>query len=90
MLVYSVLNTSNTNNNTIYIYRRNKQAETETSKQTKKIERSIKTIKEVLKRSKRIFSNKVENIFDRDDRKYIDNDETSSCIYTLFDLTIYC
>ena len=73
MLVYSVFNT---NNNIIYIdYRRNKLIKAETSQQTKKAERRFKESTKcykfccgvehsrarVLKRSKSIFSNKVEN-----------------------------
>ena len=42
--VYSVLNTNN--NNTIYVDTRNKRTTAETSKQTKKFERRIKTFNE--------------------------------------------
>ena len=45
-VVYSVFNTIITTRQSIFLHK--KQTEAETLKQTKKIERSIKTIKEVL------------------------------------------
>ncbi len=56
----------------------------------RKAKEELKQSRKFQKEVREYFQTKVENIFDRDDRKYIDNDETSSCVYTLFGLTIYC